>query len=146
MDARFEILRRPARASAVRLLEDARLPAVDLTDELVEDFFCIGSRTSPVGLVGLQSLGENALLRSLVVASGIRSRGAGTALVGTAESHAKSRGVRELYLLTTTAEDFFARRGYARIARDDAPEAIRCTREFADICPAGSAFMRKALA
>ena len=146
MDARFEILQRPARASAVRLLEDARLPAVDLTDELVEDFFCIGSRTSPVGLVGLEIFGEHALLRSLVVAPGIRSRGAGTALVGTAETHAKTRGVRGLYLLTTTAEDFFARRGYARIARAEAPDAIRSTREFAGICPAGSAFMRKLLA
>ena len=68
---------------------------VDLTDELVEDFFCIGSRSSPAGLVGLGILGEHA---------------------------------------------------YARIARDDAPEAIRCTREFADIYPAGSAFMRKILA
>ena len=50
------------------------------------------------------------------------------------------------YLLTTTAEDFFARRGYVRIARDEAPETIRATREFADICPAGSAIMRKVLA
>ena len=146
MDGGFEILQRPARASAVRLLEDARLPADDLTVELVEDFFCIGSRTSPVGLVGLEVRGEHALLRSLVVASGIRSRGAGTALVGSAERYARSRGVRELYLLTTTAEDFFARRGYVRIARADAPEAIRATREFAHICPASSAFMRKTLA
>ena len=146
MDARFEILQRPARASAVRLLEDASLPAVDLTDDLVDDFFCIGSRTAPAGLVGLEICGVHALLRSLVVAPGIRSRGAGTALVGSAERHAKSRGVRELYLLTTTAEDFFARRGYVRIARDEAPEAIRATREFADICPEGSAFMRKLLA
>ena len=146
MEARFEILQRPACASAARLLEDARLPAVDLTDELVEDFFCIGSRIEPAGLVGLEILGEHALLRSLVVTPGIRARGAGTALVGSAERHAKSRGVRELYLLTMTAEDFFSRRGYARIARDEAPEAIRATREFADICPTTSAFMRKVLA
>ena len=143
MDARFEILQRPARASAVRLLEDARLPAMDLTDELVEDFFCIGSRTSPVALVGLEVLGEHALLRSLVVAPGIRSRGAGTALVGAAETHARSRGVRALYLRTTTAEHFFERRGYARITRAEAPDAIRSTQEFAGICPASSAFMRK---
>ena len=50
------------------------------------------------------------------------------------------------YLLTTTAEDFFARRGYVRIARDEAPETIRAAREFADIYPAGSAIMRKVLA
>ena len=44
-----------------------------------------------------------------------------------------------------TAESFFARHGYASADRDDAPPAIRATREFSGICPASSAFMRKLL-
>jgi N-acetylglutamate synthase-like GNAT family acetyltransferase len=53
--------------------------------------------------------------------------------------------VRRIFLLTTTAEAFFARRGYGRIAREHAPESIRTTCEFADICPASSALMVKTL-
>ncbi len=54
-------------------------------------------------------------------------------------------GVRSLFLLTTTAEEFFGQRGYARVARESAPETIRSTREFADICPASSVLMVKHL-
>jgi amino-acid N-acetyltransferase len=52
-------------------------------------------------------------------------------------------GVEVVYLLTTTAESFFAHRGYRRIERSQAPESIRSTREFSEICPASSAFMSK---
>jgi amino-acid N-acetyltransferase len=50
-----------------------------------------------------------------------------------------------MYLLTTNAETFFARRGYAPAARESAPVEIRNTREFADICPASSTLMIKHL-
>lgn len=42
----------------------------------------------------------------VVLPSGRRS-GAGSELVRFAEDHARGRGVRQLYLLTTTAEAFF---------------------------------------
>jgi amino-acid N-acetyltransferase len=146
MPASFEVRERPELSAAARVLESAGLPASDLTTEMLLDFFCIGPCDGPTGLVGVEVLGEHALLRSLIVVPGFRLRGAGKALVETAERHARSRGVRELYLLTTSAEEFFARRGYARIARSEAPEAVRTTREFSDICPANSVFMRKILA
>jgi len=62
-----------------------------------------------------------------------------------AEQHARQCGVRRLYLLTTSAADFFARLGYKRLERDGAPAAIRTTSEFATLCPAGSVFMVKEL-
>ena len=135
----------PTRSGAMRLLESANLPISDLGDAQLEHFFFIGKATAPIALVGLELHGEHALLRSLVVAPSARSAGVGTALAEHAETHARLQGVRELFLLTTTAEEFFARRGYGRIDRDEAPEAIRTTREFADICPASSAFMVKHL-
>ena len=50
-----------------------------------------------------------------------------------------------LYLLTTTAEEFFARCGYEPIDRSRVPEAIRATAEFQSLCPASSVCMRKRL-
>jgi amino-acid N-acetyltransferase len=93
----------------------------------------------------LELFGDVALLRSLVVAASARGQGAGSALLLQAEAHARAHGVRTLYLLTTTAEEFFARRGYTRASRETAPAAIRSTREFAGICPASSAFMSRQL-
>jgi amino-acid N-acetyltransferase len=135
----------PPLAAAAALLAAARLPTEDLTEAHCEHFFFCGPATAPVGLVGLELFGDTALLRSLVVAPEQRSRALGSTLVEHAESHARAAGARTLYLLTTTAEDFFARRGYERAERATAPAAIRNTREFAGICPASSAFMCKSL-
>jgi amino-acid N-acetyltransferase len=127
------------------LLEAAGLPVADLTAAHLEHFFYCGSATAPIGIVGLELLGADALLRSLVVAPERRSAGVGGALVERAERHARECGARSLFLLTTTAADYFGRRGYVAADRAAAPPAIRTTREFTDLCPASSAFMLKTL-
>jgi amino-acid N-acetyltransferase len=136
---------RPSLGAAVKLLAAAQLPTEDLTAGHCEHFFFSGSPSEPTGLVGLELFGNVALLRSLVVAPETRGTGQGAALLKHAENHARAEGVRTLYLLTTTAESFFAKHGYQRSARESAPAAIRATREFADICPASSAFMMRRL-
>ncbi len=135
----------PTRDAAVSMLKESGLPAADLTDGHMRHFFYTGAANRPQGLIGIEIQGDDALLRSLVVTPGLRSTGLGTALVQRAEAHARAQGARSMYLLTTTAEQFFARRGYAKLDRADAPAGIRTTREFADICPASSIFMFKPL-
>jgi amino-acid N-acetyltransferase len=129
----------------VRLLAAAGLPTEDLTAAHCEHFFFAGAAAEPTGLVGLELHGDVALLRSLVVAPSRRGTGEGVALLKHAEDHARQRGARALYLLTTTAESFFANLGYQRAPRDSAPAAIRATREFAGICPSSSTFMTRQL-
>lgn len=135
----------PSRRAAATLLAAADLPWSDLTDAHMEHFFYSGPAGAPTGLVGLEFCGPNALLRSLVVAPARRSTGIGATLVEHAEVHARARGALSLFLLTTTAEAFFRHRGYVAAARESAPSEIRATREFADICPASSAFLSKRL-
>jgi amino-acid N-acetyltransferase len=134
---------RPPRSTAVALLQAQGLPASDITDEHLEHFFFVGSDGSPAGLVGLELYGTDALLRSLVVAENARRKGLGSTLIDHAEQYAASKGVRSIYLLTTTAEAFFKRLGYERIERSTAPPSIERTREYAGLCPASSAFMSK---
>jgi len=140
-----EILAKPTRAGAAQLLDSAGLPSSDLTDAMLEHFFFIGAPSKPIALVGLEVFEKVGLIRSLVVAPGARSNGAAWALLGHAERYSSSRGVRELYLLTTTADNYFERHGYSRIARDAVPDSIRSTKEFAAICPATSTIMVKAI-
>lgn len=127
------------------LLQSQGLPVLDITDEHLEHFFFVGSDGSPMGLVGLELYGTDALLRSLVVDENRRGTGLGSVLVDHAEHYAASKRVRSIYLLTTTAEAFFKRLGYERIDRSRAPPSIKETHEFASLCPAGSAFMTKPL-
>jgi amino-acid N-acetyltransferase len=111
----------------------------------MEHFFFCGTAAAPTALVGVELCGSSALLRSLVVRPEHRSAGLGAALVERAEAHARAHGARAIYLLTTTADSFFARLGYAPADRATAPSEIGATREFAEICPASSVFMTKRL-
>ena len=98
-----------------------------------------------VGIAGLESDGTDGLLRSVVVEQSARGNGFGTALCDALERRARADGVETLYLLTTTAADFFADRGYEELERADAPAAIRATTEFDELCPASATCMRKQL-
>ena len=97
------------------------------------------------GLVGLEIREGNALLRSLAVAEGYRNKGLATVLVERIENYARSLKITTLYLLTLTAEDFFAKRDFQQTARTSAPAGIQKTAEFRGLCPASAAFMTKRL-
>ena len=139
------ILAGPRLSAARALLESAGLPSEDLTERHCEHFFYAGSADAPTALVGLEIFREVALLRSLAVAADQRGSGLGAVMLAHAEKAARDAGVKALFLLTTTAEAFFAKRGYERVPRDSAPSSIRNTREFSGICPASSAFMKRTL-
>ncbi len=62
-----------------------------------------------------------------------------------AEECAASLKIEALYLLTITAEGFFAKRGYHRVERDSAPSSVRETAEFKNLCPASAVCMVKYL-
>lgn len=129
-----------------RLLADCDLPDQDLTAAHMDDFVSLHEGEQLIGCVGLEIFEEYALLRSLAVETGSRGQGLGAQLLAAAEERAASRGVRILYLLTTTAEAFFASRGYAISERSNAPAAIQETSEFRSLCPSTARCMNKRLA
>ncbi len=122
------------------ILKAAGLPTDDLPEQL-DGFLACGDPTRPDGVVGLQIFSTDALLRSLVVAETVRERGIGRKLVAAAEGLAVQRGVSRVFLLTDTAEGFFAALGYRSVDRQVAPEPIRNSRQFSELCPASAALM-----
>jgi len=140
-----QIAVRPALDGVAQLLEATGLPIADLTEPGLEHFFFTGPRSAPTAVVGVEIYGEQALLRSLAVSPEQRNKGVGSLLVAHVERHARAQGVRQMFLLTTTAYAFFTARGYMDAARATAPAAIRASREFSEICPTSSAFMTKRL-
>lgn len=136
---------KPPASAVKRLLTEAGLPSSDLTAAHLENFFGCGSTRAPDGIVGVELHESVALLRSLAVSANCRGRGCGTELVAQAERFAQSQGAKEIYLLTTTAERFFERLGYARVQREAAPAAIQRTQEFSTLCSSSSALMAKRL-
>ncbi|HEY3859511.1 MAG TPA: arsenic resistance N-acetyltransferase ArsN2 [Gammaproteobacteria bacterium] len=128
------------------LLQMTDLSGEDITPEMLEHFLVAHTDHGIVGAAGLEVLGETGLLRSVAVDEAHRGMGLGKQLVERMEDHAREVGVRELYLLTTTAEAFFTGLGYVKIPRERAPAGIAGTEQFSSLCPSSSCFMAKTLA
>ena len=85
------------------LLAENELPIADVDAALLVDFLVAEDANGRiVGSVGLERFGRSALLRSLCVARQVRNVGFGTTLLSYAEAAARSAGVLELWLLTTS--------------------------------------------
>lgn len=138
-------LQRPVDSAVIALLVEAGLPTDDLVEGHQVTFLAEGSVSQPDGVVGLERFGAVALLRSLAVSTGARGGGLGRALVSAVEDEARASGVTDVYLLTTTADGFFSKLGYVRIARDRTPVAIASTAQFSSLCPTSAVVMWKAL-
>jgi amino-acid N-acetyltransferase len=125
------------------LLAQSGLPSEDLTTGHLEHFFVGQSGADVVATAGLEMLGRGggALFRSLAVASDWRGRRLAHELWRRVHAHALERGVREIHLLTTTAEGLFVRWGFRAVPRAAVPEAVQGTREFTTLCPSTAVVM-----
>jgi len=132
-------------AAVERLLAAAGLP-LDGVAAALPSFVVAEADGAIVGVAGLEVCGDNALLRSVAVAPEWRGRRLGRALVEHVIADAEARGIPALYLLTTTAEDYFPSFGFVRMDRGAVPADVRETAEFRDACPASAAVMAKPLA
>lgn len=93
----------------------------------------------------LEPLGEACLLRSVVVAPECRGRGWGRRMTSRLLGFARRLRMRDVYLLTMTADQFFAAAGFRAAPREEAPARVRLTRQFAALCPASAVFMTLSL-
>ena len=140
---------RPATAADLprieRLLTDSTLP-LDGVRDAIDDFVVAEAGGELVGVAGLEICCDDGLLRSVAVRPEWRSKGVGRALVTRAIADAEARGIRALYLLTTTAEAYFPSFGFTKIERTAVPQAVRDTAEFKEACPESATVMTRPLA
>jgi amino-acid N-acetyltransferase len=124
------------------LLAVCGLPTIDDGDQFGDAYVIAEANGALVGVAGMETHDTSGLLRSVAVAPAARSLGLGDALVRNRMQWARDRSVRAVYLLTTTASDYFARRGFVAVDRETAPAPIKASREFKDICPSLATFMK----
>lgn len=124
--------------AVLELLRRCELPA-DLDG--TADCLLAREGTALVGCVALERYGSDVLLRSLAVGPEQRGQGLGRALVQRVTRRARTLGARHLWLLTTTAADYFASLGYARVERASAPARLQASGQFAGVCPSTATCM-----
>ncbi len=139
-------------AALIRSATEGDLPAIEralLSADLPVDgvaaglaqFVVADAGAGAIAAAGLEWHGDHGLLRSVVVAPHLRGRGLARAMVDELLARAATRGADGVYLLTTTAEGYFAALGFTAVDRAAVPAEIRASPEFALICPADATVM-----
>ena len=127
------------------LLRQAQLPT-DGIERNPGNFIVATENAALVGAAGFEKCGKDSgLLRSVAVLPEYRKRGIARELYRRVALQARCSRISALYLLTTTAQGYFARLGFAETSRIDAPQAIKETRQFRVSCPASAIFMCRSI-
>lgn len=124
------------------LLSASDLP-LDGVRENFSGFVVADDEGEIAGAIGLERFGPFALLRSAVVSPEYRGSGVGSKLVERVLERAEEDGIEELFLLTTSAENYFPRFGFVRTTRSAVPSALKASAEFQGACPDSAAVMTR---
>ena len=127
--------------AVISLLEQNNLPLAGI-DHHVATTLVAQRSARVVGCAALEVFGTAGLLRSVAVAEARRGEGLGHQLTQAVLDLARTRGVANVYLLTTTAASFFPRFGFREVARADVDRAVQGSVEFTIACPASAVAMR----
>lgn len=128
----------------VALLEASALPVTGIERHIGTTLVAREAGTI-VACAAVEVYGAAGLLRSVAVAPGQRGKGLGQRLTAATLELARERGVRNVYLLTTTAGEFFPRFGFTPITRAQMDPALASSEELRGACPASAVAMRARL-
>lgn len=120
----------------------AHLPTEDLTEGNPR-FFRFERNGEIVGYGGFEPHRPYALMRSVVVLPMARGKGLGRAVAEGLMQRAAAEDCPEVFLLTTSAVEFFRHLGFRPIDRADAPRQILATRQAAAICSTATLLARR---
>ncbi len=129
------------RREAIALLQQHQLPTSDIDRDKLLYLLYKGEKV--IGTAGLEIFEDCALLRSVSVIKKEQGKGFGRIINEEMEKFVKESGISCLYLITTSAKDFFDKLGYCIINREDSLLAIKQTAEFTSLCPSTAIVMKK---
>jgi amino-acid N-acetyltransferase len=125
-----------------KLVADAGLPTEDL-DYQQQVLIAFYEDQELIATAGLEIYGTDALLRSVAVVPEKRNAGIGSQILDLLYPLFTERNIRNIYLLTETAKDFFLKKGFELIERKDVPQSIQTSAEFRSVCPTSAFVMVK---
>jgi N-acetylglutamate synthase-like GNAT family acetyltransferase len=127
------------------LLMGCGLPTAGLRDQFPAAYVVAIELGAVVGCAALETYEGVGLLRSCVVSADRQSQGIGRALVANRIDAAKAQKLEAVYLLTTTAHDYFVGLGFGPADRTQVPARLAACPEFASACPSSAACLSLSL-
>lgn len=144
MDINIRKAKKSDLADIIKLLKNNNLPTVDIPDSSIQLY--IGSyNDETIGIIGIEIYEKIGLLRSLAVQDSFKKLNVGTKLINKLFDQKKQNNIKDVYLLTETAEDYFTKFNFDKVDRSNIPDIIMETSEYKDICPNSAVVMHKNL-
>ena len=125
----------------IQLLDECKLPYSDIMPEK-QQFVIAEIDQKIIGCAGYEAYNQNGLFRSLAVKPLYRDMMIAHTMIDNIFALAQEQGIREFFLLTTTANKLFGKLGWEIINRNNVPESIGSTTEFSSICPSVAICMK----
>ncbi|MHA1125914.1 MAG: arsenic resistance N-acetyltransferase ArsN2 [Candidatus Heimdallarchaeota archaeon] len=117
-----------------QLLQMVNLP-IGGVKENVDNFLVLkDNSTKLIGCIGLELYAEYALLRSAAVHPENQNQGIGKKLTETTITYAKKIGIKKLFLITNTAEEYFKKIGFTVVQENEIPSSVKQSVEFTFQC------------
>lgn len=130
--------------AVTELLQSVGLPTADLNPEL-SNFLLAFADGQLVGTAGVEVTGDYGLLRSVAVKESFRNYKIAQRLVNDLTKQMRLQWVKELYLITTTAETYFGKQGFEKVERAAVPTEIAQSQQFSGLCPSSATVMKKSV-
>lgn len=126
--------------SIENLLKNNKLPYSDIR-KIAIDFIVAKKDNEIIGCIGLEKFETESMLRSFAVDDKFKNIGIGKEMYNRILSYAHQNNIKNLHLLTNTAREYFLKVGFVVSDRNKAPQVIKETTEFSELCPASSTYM-----
>ena len=113
----------------IALLGRCGLPTADVAD-IIESFYLAFDADRIIGCAAAEQHGHSILIRSVAVDSAYRCRGIASRLFEALLMRARGTAVRNAYLMSSSAQAFFARWGFSLLPADKVPSDVRASAAF----------------
>jgi N-acetylglutamate synthase and related acetyltransferases len=124
------------------ILTSQKLPSESIGTGIT-DFYLALDNNTVVGVAGFEYYGEDALLRSVAVPSQYQKKGIGFQFVDWMIALGKQKRLKSMVLLTETASNFFAKKGFSVVGRSSINnEALKKSSQFCGGCCSSAACMK----
>lgn len=128
-----------------RLLRERTLPLEGLQDQFGKGYAVAEAEGRIIGVAGMEVYGRNGLLRSVATDQAWQGQGLAEVLTRDRLAWARQENLASVWLLTTSAGDYFSRFGFAPAERTAAPALLQGSVEFASACPDSALALRLSL-
>lgn len=122
------------------LLERTGLTTTGIED--VTSFRICQKDGKTAGCFGIVHSGDGAMLRSFAVEPEMQGTGIGSFMAVQSMKYAIENEIMPMYLLTNTADKFFAKFGFVEITREDIPKILMDSTALGEYCPCSSVCMK----